>query len=360
MTSNHFEEYNRLNEIPHLVRDDIAHIINYGDYIVFYNWLEIVESSCLKSGYQPCYIVGFSNQLVIGMAVNFILPGLKVKNGISKNGILKLSIGILPLSNETNIFLRHQEYQEAFMKGYLSIIHKRWPPTVYVFLPFNRLEKSFENNIDRNYLKRAYYPSSYLEVKFNSFEQYLKQLNKRRRYPILKNIKRFEKNGCYFEYCEKPGKYQDRLYELTKNVAQKNTAQGSPFLLERSTFNALENNMKDQFHVILAKKENEIIGFKLIFEKNRLFDNRIVGLDYRYVKKTAVYFNLYYESIRLAISRNIRQLEMSITQMQIKKRLGCKTKQHHAFITTTYNWMTHCADLFGMVPEDRFRDQSKK
>ena len=360
MPSSHFERYDRLNSIPSLIRDNIATIVNSDEYIIHYNWLELVESSCLKLGYQPCYIVGFWGQLVMGMAVNFILPGFRVKNGRAKHDILKLSMGMLPLSYETNIFLDSQEYQEVFLKGYLSIIQKKWLPTVYFFLPFTMYENLFENILGKKYLKRPYYPSAYLETNFNSFDQYLHSLKCKRRRSVRKNVEIFKSHNVSFEYCENPGQYQDRLYELANNVSQKNATHGSPFLLDRSIFKLLESKMKQHFHLILAKKENEIIGFSLILEKNNVFDYRAVGLDYFYSKDAAVYFNLFYEVIRLAINRKINRIEMGITQIHIKKRLGCSLRQEHAFITTSYNWMTQLADFIGTIPENRFQDSSLK
>ena len=360
MSFKQFKQYDRLNKIPPFAREDIAQIVNSPEYLIYYGWLEILEVSCLGRGYKPCYIVAYSGLRVMGIAINFLLPGFKIKEGRARKGPLKLLMGILPQSSETNIFLRNQEFQEVFLKGYLSIIHKWWPPTAYLFLPFARYENSFKNVIGRTYLERAHYPSLYLKIDFNSFAQYLKQFNSLRRNKVLRAIRRFESNGCYFEYCEKPGQYQDRLYELAKNVAQKNAHWGSPFLLGESTFEMLESKMRGQFHLVLVKKGTKIIGFSLTLKKNDLFNYLTVGLDYDYVKDAAVYFNLYYEVIRLAIKLKINRIEMGNSQTHVKRRLGCKTRQHHAFITTSYNWMTQCANLIGMVPEDRFQDLSQK
>ncbi len=357
----HFRQYNRLNKIPSFARNDIAQIIDFSKDIIYYNWLEVLEVSCLKQGYEPYYIVAFSGQQVMGMAVNFLLPGFRIKAGRVKKGYLKLFLGILPHSNVANIFLRNQEYQEVFMRGYLSKIYKRLSPTVHLFLSLKKHENLFENVIERNYLKRTYYPSLYLDItNYNSFDQYLKQFTSRQRYKMLSAIKRFESKGCYFEYCQNPGQYQNRLFELTKNVSQNNIKWGSPFLLERSTFKMLESKMRGKFYLVLAKKEDKIIGFSLTLKKNNLFNFNTVGLDYDYVKATSIYFNLYYEVIRLAIKLKINRIEMGMSQTHIKRRLGCDIRQNHAFFTTPFNWMTHCADLIGMVPEDLFKDLSRK
>jgi len=358
MSSYHFKQYSSLNNLPPMTKKDITRIVNTGENIIYFNWLELVESACIEFGYQPCHIIGFHGEKVIGLAVNFLLPGFKIKNGKVKKNILKLFLAMIPLSFETNIFLQGPEYQEGFLQGYLSTIQKRRWPTVYFFLPFGLYENSFEKIIGQKHLKRSYYPSASLEINFNDFDQYLTSLKCRRRRSILKAINRFESYGCFFEHCDNPGSIQERLYELATNVAQKNNAEDSPFHLTRSILQALESRMKNHFHLILARKGDKIIGFFLVFEKNKIFDCRFAGLDYSYTKDTSVYFNLFYEVIRLATRLKIDRIEMGITQMHIKRRLGCSINQHHIFITTSYNWMTQLADLLGMVDKNRFQDPS--
>ena len=84
---------------------------------------------------------------------------------------------------------------------------------------------------------------------------------------------------------------------------------------------------------------NEVIGVNLLLFGDAVMHNVYVGFDYEQNKRFRIYFNLFEQSLRLALERGCRMAYFGQTSYDFKARLGA-----NPFALTAY--MKHC------VPEE--------
>jgi predicted N-acyltransferase len=209
------------------------------------------------------------------------------------------------------------------------------------------LMKNLEN---LNYTKFPNIITYYLDVNWSTFEEYLESLKNRRRRAIKREIKDCLEDGVSIEEESLSENIAKKLSELEANVSYKYTHTNNK--LDPSFFIKLMRYAKNNIRLLIARKNNEIVGFFLGLQQKDVLDGYMVGLDYTAGKKANfIYFNLvYYKTIQLAIDAKIKKIYYRYSSDQAKLNRGCRPEQTYSFIK--------CHDShFGPLMNNLFKTQ---
>jgi len=319
-----------LNDLSEKHADELKQIVTDDSSSVCWNWLFVQESLCLRLGYKPCYYVLFEKNEAQALFISTVLPGIFIRKGVMKPAPIRLFLGGNPLGSSSSLFAHPSVSLETFARLILSNPPASHFPLVSLFTTYGSAASAFERYTEKRYIKRPWFPTAFLDTTFSSFEEYLLSLQGSWRQIIRRNIRKFEREGCTLIRVNTLEGISDKIHELYYAVRMKYN--NSPFGLDDIFFKTVEIMMQGEMRFIIAKKREKIIGFTLISKKKNIMAGRFVGIDYQIAKDTAVYFNLFYETFRLAMDEKIQRVYLGTSQEDVKRRLGCRFDTPTAFL----------------------------
>jgi predicted N-acyltransferase len=206
----------------------------------------------------------------------------------------------------------------------------------------NLLAKTLQ---DFGYFRFSQVNTLHLDVRWPSFEVFLKSFKSKLRKDIRRQIRKFDENGLIVELNPKIEELSERLSMLRANVSRKYN-DDKQHLFGTSFFTNLTRFAGDKIKLFAAKKGNEIVAFGLSLRHKDTLDGYMFGTDYKSRTNTDfAYFNVvYYEPIKWAIQNGIKKIFYRLGAEDVKLRLGCKpennlsfVKCHNALITPLVN-----------------------
>jgi predicted N-acyltransferase len=189
-----------------------------------------------------------------------------------------------------------------------------------------------ENLQNLGYIRSPGTTTLYLDVKWSSFEDYLKSLKHKTRMNIRREIKKCAENGVTIEGRDFKGLSAD-LSALLSNLFFKYDKSAKNFF-DSSFFCKLEEYAEDNAKVFVAEKNNEVVGFSLSMRQGDVLDVFMCGFDYEAQTNTDfTYFNLcYYEPVRWAIEEGIKKIYYRRKAEKVKLNRGCKPERTYSFV----------------------------
>jgi len=190
----------------------------------------------------------------------------------------------------------------------------------------------FDNLLNENIQNYGYQKipgttTLYLDVQWNSFEDYLQSLKHKVRNNVTREIRKCKENGITIEESELEN-LTDKLPILYANLHLKyNKDKNSIF--DSEFFSALNMYAKEKIKLFIAKKNGEVAGFSLTLRQGDVLDVFMVGFDYDAQTKTDFsYFNLaYYTPIKWSIENAVKKIYYRFTMEKIKIDRGCKPEK---------------------------------
>ncbi|MBN2440454.1 MAG: GNAT family N-acetyltransferase [Spirochaetales bacterium] len=263
------------------------------------------------------------NILFCGLPISIGKPNIIIKNNLYKNEIIDLVIDKMEtLCEEENI-------NNLCFKEFLQ----------------------YESSQDMDYIKKYDFirapslPYGTLEIKWNSFTDYLSSLKHHYRNLIKKSLKKINMTTpVLIEYdpaMEQP-EYPQLILEngelcshrifhsLYLNVMER--AEVKLEVLNSSFFKELIRNMKPEMKILSFVLNGRVLGAALIHSKGEKMTFLLIGLDYTKNRCYDVYFNLIYGIISLAIKEGCKYLDMGQTSHFIKQRVGSRFIPVHFYI----------------------------
>jgi len=150
-----------------------------------------------------------------------------------------------------------------------------------------------------------------LEVRWRSFEGYMRSLRARRRNRTKVELRRFEECGLTVERLRLADCHEELAPLCAESVAASLRAQAA--------------ELDDESVVFLARRNGRAAGFSLAYEHERVLHVRGVGFDYEQVGCDAAYFKLtYYLPIAYAGEAGLEALELGPTSYRAKLVRGCR------------------------------------
>jgi len=186
---------------------------------------------------------------------------------------------------------------------------------------------------DFGYLKFPSANTLYLDIKWSSFDDYLKSLESHKiRTNVRREIRKCQQNEVTIAEEDEYGKLSTTLSNLHSNLFSKyNKGKVSPHQV--SFFRKLSEYAKDKTKVFVARRRGKILGFSLCLQHKGVLDVHLCGFDYDAQKKSDyTYFNIaYYRPIKLAIEEGIKKIHFSISSERVKLKRGCKLEETYSF-----------------------------
>ena|GEM_PF-1197924 len=164
-------------------------------------------------------------------------------------------------------------------------------------------------------------PNCAIEIKWDSFDQYLAHLSHSRRRSALRERERFRESGLEVEVKD----LRSCLEELPP-LATKLQAKYGHASTEREIAALLEaqaRHLNSESRVFLCKRQGRLVAFSLFYRWRDSLYGRLAGFDYAATAGTDAYFNLaFYIPIQLALEENLKRLKLGMASWRAKAMRG--------------------------------------
>ncbi len=167
-------------------------------------------------------------------------------------------------------------------------------------------------------------------TRWNSFDDYLKDLHKKYLQRAKKIIKAFE--GIEDKLLEALEIATNRagIEKLYWNVVNKQTIKLGT--INANYFYELKNDLKENFEFHALYKNKVMVGFYTFIFYEMEMETHFIGLDYEENKTHSIYFNILFLGIQKMIDRQYNKLELGRTAKEAKVNVGALPKQIFNYI----------------------------
>lgn len=174
-------------------------------------------------------------------------------------------------------------------------------------------------------------PCARLSLRWASFDDYLKDMRSEYRSKLLAQMKKFREAGGSVDYVKDAAGCAPELARLWRNTYE-HAHEYRREILREDYFENVSRLSEDCTSVLLARVEGRLAGFLLLLEDDDVLTTLFCGLDYEYSRASAAYFNLFYETVRLAIERGFDEVDFGITCLAPKLDLGARAVPLHMYM----------------------------
>jgi len=322
------------------------------DVYISYGWLKTVEETFIHPVKHRYFLV-FDDKTPVGAAVCGIhLPTDKVHTlddiifGRFKNLIARFHCSVLPLL----ICGVLRGYGQHFILDEKLTLHQRQTVSRVLFdaiedeAKSRHLSVSFNNVLDeeyemrqllkeRNYGKTINFPMNYIDITWESFAGYKKNIAKRK---LAYEINRNRREGVTIRQIDSVDDCEDRLFELLEINNRKYNSK--PMLMRRNFFSRCKNNLGEHANVFIAEKKGKIIGTAILFHREGVGYLSDVGVDHETAGNDLTYFNLvFYHPIDSAIVMRLKRLYLGILFYRMKSRRGYSRMNMYVYYKPRYH-----------------------
>lgn len=173
-------------------------------------------------------------------------------------------------------------------------------------------------------------PNMIVQIKWNSFEEYLNSMSKKyrnRAKGILKKGEGIERKN--FDAAAIMAN-ADKIQKLYDNVHQK--ADFSLVSLTIPYFAELKRTLADDFIFTAYYHGTDLIGFRTSLILMDAIEAHFIGLNYEVNKTLELYQNMLYDYVQEAIQNNKNKLFLGRTASEIKSTVGAEAHQLTCYI----------------------------
>lgn len=182
-----------------------------------------------------------------------------------------------------------------------------------------------------------------MAIRWSNFAEYLAALRYTYRRQIKNNLKKM---------CAGPGLIlgsaaicpANRFYELYLQVMAQAGVQLE--ILNSAFFEHLFIKMPDQFEILTFQQGGEVLGAALLYSHEKTMTFLLVGINYLRRDEFAVYFNLIYGILKLAMERDCKQLDLGQTSYYIKQRIGGECIPTYFYMRSRSRFIHACLKSF--------------
>ena len=310
-----------------------------------YGWLKTLETQHTYH-VSPIYFVFYHEKKIVGFVPSFIelvdpnsrdsfsrLLNLGHRIGFCQNRVLRIHS---PHCLRSRILLSENQDEKLMLELLLKKINVicKEQKILFSFFPYvSEFDRLLISNLgNSSFLKFPRVKTFFLDVCWNSFEDYLKSLKTHVRSNVTREIRKCVEQGVDIQESELED-HAEELSELYTNLSLK-YYKNAKQIFDHYFFNMLNTYTKDRIKLFLAKKNDEVLGFSLSFRYGEVLDVMMTGFNYaKRTNKDFSYFNLcYYAPIRYAIENGVKKIYYRNTMEKIKLDRGCKTEQVFLYV----------------------------
>jgi predicted N-acyltransferase len=188
-------------------------------------------------------------------------------------------------------------------------------------------ENEFENS---KYLQVFKYhqfkvdPNMVLRIRpeWNSFDEYLNAMNtkyKKKTIGVIKQGASLERRSLSTEEIESNF---DKIQMLYLNVANKAKVRINRF--DTSYFIQLKLNLKEAFELIGYYRDGDMVAFSTIIFWGENCEAHAIGINYDFNGELAIYQNMLYDFVKVAVEKKKSKLILGRTAMEMKSNVGAE------------------------------------
>jgi len=286
-------------------------------------------------GASACYI----EQKNEGRSIDKVILGKRLKYGGKKLSFLPALICNRQRGDGTH-FIFHPGLKE----DQINLLQNEILDEIENIAAKNKVSACFLNVTDdevhliKSLTQRGYYksmdlPSNFIDIKWSSFEEYLKYLSEKY-FNITKTIKyelrKNRKSGVVIEELENTDDHEERLLELLKSNHFKYNTTKFPF--KQNYFRKLKENFSNNAIIYSAVKDGIIIGVLIELRKGKEAFFSSTAVDHERSQNDFTFFNLgYYEPLKRAMQCKISRIYFGRGLYNTKIRRGCTAKNMSIF-----------------------------
>jgi hypothetical protein len=201
----------------------------------------------------------------------------------------------------------------------------------------------------------------YIKPEWKNFDDYLQALSSKYRLRAATAISKTEEytlRELSQEDIEKDSEKFDHLYQAVISKSPIRIVQTDiRYIIE------LKKNLKDNFIVKGWFKDDEPAAFFTAFNFNGVTEAHHIGIDYHLNRTHALYQNILYKLIDIAIANQSAKLDYGRTAMEMKSTVGAVPENYAAYLRMSSRIMNHLVKPFlpatppaGWVQRDPFRN----
>ena len=266
---------------------------------------------------------------VLSQALDKFIFGIKRNKPhylvVSGNILLSGDFGILSDNRDSNSLLESIELIKKELNTAGKVV-----ATIVKDLP--KEDKMMDDLTKNKFLPMVMDPIMEFEVntKWLKFDDYLQALSSKYRVRANNVMKKMEGVEIRDFNVDDFKKHKTTLYELYKGVQQK-----SPVRLLSCKIDYLSNLLSLSNDRIIFRtfwKDNKIIAFLTVIMNGSELEAHHIGFDYSLNKNLAIYQNILYHYIELAIQHKMQRISFGRTALEIKSTVGAIPIEYKAFI----------------------------
>jgi predicted N-acyltransferase len=296
-----------------------------------FGWFRTLETLKYR-GITPIYLAVYSENNIVGFAPFFIESIEHTSNNlISKfmNLVIRIAFhqnhvlsSLSPFCARSKILFSNDQEKKVVLDlitKRIDAICKKKKILISQFSYVSEFDKVLIDNIQNyGYQKYPGITTFYLDVKWTSFEDYIKEMKQKNRESLRRQIRKCKENGVTIELSEM-GNLTKELSDLTANLFLKYRKKEQNFF-DSSFFDMLNTYAEEKIRLFIAKKNGEVIGFSLLLLHRDVIDGFLSGFNYDIQTKTDfTYFNLcYYVPIKWAIENGLKKIYAGGTTKKVK------------------------------------------
>jgi hypothetical protein len=169
---------------------------------------------------------------------------------------------------------------------------------------------------------------------YQSMDQYVADLSKKRRRNYRAERKRFIEAGATIDFIQGPlDEPLARQLQVCLDASAKHSTLEVPYNDVLTNLNAFQAQAQQ---LLIARIEGQVIGFMSFLADGNRFLQCHGGLDYQHSYQAQAYHNLIYAAIEHAIKNGYQRLTMGPLNNETKRRLGQELKPMVACLWNRY------------------------
>lgn len=199
----------------------------------------------------------------------------------------------------------------------------------------------------KGFCRTINFPLNYIDIRWKTFEEYIKFLKRRSSSGKCKHTQEINKNrkeGVIISKLATVEPCAARLFQLLNGNYQKYNGAALP--LQSNYIKLCKRNLGENATIYIAKKRGQIIGTTILFQQKGTGYITDVGIDHEKAGNDFTYFNLtYYHPIADAIRGRLKRIYYGTLMYRMKSRRGCITIEMYLYYKPRSRLMR-----FAMVP----------
>jgi len=226
---------------------------------------------------------------------------------------------------------RHYEKVIKALSGEMYAIARQEDSHCILFKEFNNYEaRIFDLFLKKEFIRVPSLPTSFIDVYWKSFDEYVGSMRKRYRALLRKDLVKVHDQRITVEVLNDFGDYANDLWALYMNVYVK--AEVKFEQLTPDFFKNINKYMPNECKVLLIKLHDQILSFELVIEDTSTLRPLYLGLNYEMNEMYSLYFNNIYQIIKYGIERNKSSIELGQTSYYPKLKAGARVEPLYLYI----------------------------